>query len=60
MYISVYHYYVTEVVTVGYGAGKVWRQLNRERITMARCTVRRLMRAEDLQGARRGMSVAVQ
>jgi len=37
-----------------YGARKVWRQLNREGITVARCTVERLMRAMGLQGAVRG------
>ena len=37
-----------------YGARKVWRQLNREGIAVARCTVERLMRAEGLVGRRRG------
>jgi len=37
-----------------YGARKVWRQLNREGIAVARCTVQRLMRELHLQGARRG------
>jgi putative transposase len=37
-----------------YGADKVWTQLNRERIPVARCTVERLMRQLGLQGARRG------
>lgn len=37
-----------------YGARKVWLQLNREGIAVARCTVERLMRAMGLQGARRG------
>jgi transposase InsO family protein len=37
-----------------YGVHKVWRQLNREGITVARCTVRRLMRAMGLRGATRG------
>jgi transposase InsO family protein len=37
-----------------YGARKVWRQLNREGITVARCTVERLMRQMGLQGAVRG------
>ncbi len=37
-----------------YGADKVWRQLNREGITIARCTVERLMRRLGLQGVRRG------
>ena len=34
-----------------YGAYKVWRQLNREQITVARCTVERLMRSLGLKGA---------
>jgi len=37
-----------------YGARKVWRKLNREGITVARCTVERLMRIHGLEGARRG------
>ena len=37
-----------------YGARKVWRQLNREQIPVARCTVERLMRQEGLQGVIRG------
>jgi transposase InsO family protein len=37
-----------------YGAKKVWKQLNREGITVARCTVARLMRDLGLQGAVRG------
>jgi putative transposase len=37
-----------------YGAEKLWRALNREGITIARCTVQRLMRDLGLQGARRG------
>ncbi|WP_434223287.1 IS3 family transposase [Sinimarinibacterium thermocellulolyticum] len=37
-----------------YGAEKVWRQLNREGVTVARCTVERLMRQLGLQGVRRG------
>jgi putative transposase len=37
-----------------YGVRKVWRQLNREEIPVARCTVRRLMRRMGLQGAVRG------
>lgn len=36
-----------------YGAKKTWRQLNRERIEAARCTVERLMRKLGLQGALR-------
>src|SRR5699024_5326777 len=37
-----------------YGARKVWLQLNRENIPVARCTVERLMRDEGLAGAVRG------
>ncbi len=37
-----------------YGADKVWTQLNREGITVARCTVERLMREMGLSGVRRG------
>ena len=39
-----------------YGARKVWRQLNREQFTVARCTVERLMRILGLQGVVRGRS----
>src|SRR4051812_24848114 len=37
-----------------YGARKVWRQLAREGIVVARCTVERLMRQMGLRGAVRG------
>lgn len=37
-----------------YGARKVWRQLQREGVTVARCTVERLMRQMGLTGAVRG------
>jgi transposase InsO family protein len=37
-----------------YGARKVWRQLHREGIVVARCTVERLMRDLGLRGAVRG------
>jgi len=37
-----------------YGARKAWRQLNREGIRVARCTVRRLMRQMGLRGVVRG------
>jgi putative transposase len=37
-----------------YGARKVWRQLGREGIAVARCTVERLMRELGLVGVRRG------
>ena len=40
-----------------YGADKVWKQLNREGIAIARCTVERLMRRLGLQGVRRGKGV---
>jgi putative transposase len=37
-----------------YGAHKTWKQLNRERIRVARCTVERLMHDLGLRGAVRG------
>jgi transposase InsO family protein len=37
-----------------YGVRKVWRQLRREGIGVARCTVARLMKAMNLQGVVRG------
>jgi putative transposase len=37
-----------------YGADKVWDQLNKDGIRVARCTVERLMRDMGLQGCRRG------
>jgi putative transposase len=37
-----------------YGARKVWRQLGREGISVARCTVERLMGELHLEGVRRG------
>jgi transposase InsO family protein len=40
-----------------YGVRKVWRQLGREGIEVARCTVARLMRQMGLQGIVRGKSV---
>ena len=40
-----------------YGADKVWRQLQREGIVVARCTVERLMRQLGLRGVRRGKMV---
>jgi putative transposase len=40
-----------------YGADKVWRQMNRESLAVARCTVERLMKHLQLQGARRGKVV---
>lgn len=40
-----------------YGVRKVWRQLLREGITVARCTVARLMTVMRLAGVRRGKKV---
>ena len=40
-----------------YGVDKVWLQMNREGIRVARCTVERLMGRLGLQGVRRGKSV---
>ncbi|MFV1979453.1 MAG: IS3 family transposase [Myxococcota bacterium] len=40
-----------------YGARKVWRQLIREKVDVARCTVERLMREMGLQGVVRGRKV---
>ena len=37
-----------------YGAHKVWKQLNREAIPVARCTVERLMNRLGIEGVRRG------
>ena len=42
-----------------YGAEKVWRQLRREEIDVARCTVERLMRVNGLRGAVRGRAYKV-
>jgi putative transposase len=42
-----------------YGADKVWRQLGRETILAARCTVERLMRAMGLRGATRGRAFTI-
>ncbi len=40
-----------------YGADKVWHQLRREGVTVARCTVERLMRRMGLRGVVRGKAV---
>jgi hypothetical protein len=40
-----------------YGPRKVWPQLRREGITVARCTIERLMRQEGLRGVVRGKKV---
>ncbi len=42
-----------------YGAEKVWRQLVREKVDVARCTVERLMRQKGLRGAVRGRAFKV-
>ena len=42
-----------------YGADKVWRQLGRDRVSVARCTVERLMRDMGLRGATRGRAFRV-
>ena len=42
-----------------YGVRKVWKQLLREGFTVAKCTVRRLMRHMGLRGATRGKAFAV-
>ena len=40
-----------------YGADKVWKQLGRESMAVARCTVERLMRRQGLRGVMRGKVV---
>ena len=40
-----------------YGARKVWHQLHREGIPVARCTVERLMKAAGLRGVVRGATI---
>ena len=40
-----------------YGVRKVWRQLGREGVAVARCTVARLMRRMGLRGVSRGKEV---
>ena len=40
-----------------YGAHKVWKQLHRERIEVARCTVERLMKRLGIRGVVRGKPV---
>ncbi|MBC7204306.1 MAG: IS3 family transposase [Pusillimonas sp.] len=40
-----------------YGSRKVWKQMNREGIAVARCTVERLMRRLGIEGVRRGKRV---
>jgi transposase InsO family protein len=40
-----------------YGVRKVWRQLHRESVDVARCTVARLMQSMGLQGVMRGRPI---
>ena len=40
-----------------YGVRKIWRQLNREDIGVARCTVERLMKIQGLRGVVRGRRI---
>lgn len=40
-----------------YGANKVWRQLQREGVQVARCTVERLMRRQGWRGVVRGKKI---
>ena len=42
-----------------YGVRKVWRQLKREGVGVARCTIERLMKALQLRGVTRGKSVKI-
>jgi putative transposase len=42
-----------------YGADKIWAQLNREDIRVARCTVERLMRQLGISGVRRGKTFTI-
>ncbi len=42
-----------------YGAEKVWRQLRREDVGVARCTVERLMRKMGLRGVTRGRAFKI-
>ncbi|MFF4583706.1 IS3 family transposase [Streptomyces sp. NPDC001373] len=51
---------VHEVFTTNYrvyGARKIWRELNRQGHTVARCTVERRMREMGIAGAVRGRKV---
>jgi putative transposase len=48
---------VWQVNLQAYGADKVWKQMNREGIEAARCTVERLMRRLGLRGVIRGKVV---
>ena len=41
-----------------YGADKVWKQMNREGVAVARCTVERLMRRLGMRGVKRGKVIS--
>ena len=49
--------YVWQANMQVYDADKGWRQLAREGVTVARCTVERLMRSMGLRGVMRGKVV---
>jgi Transposase and inactivated derivatives, IS30 family len=40
-----------------YGARKIWRQMHRENMPIARCTVERLMGRQGIEGVRRGKRI---
>jgi putative transposase len=40
-----------------YGAGKLWRELRRQQVDVARCTVERLMKTLGIRGVIRGQAV---
>jgi putative transposase len=48
---------VHQVNYQAYGARRVWKQLGRDGIKVACCSVERLMRLDGLHGVRRGSSV---
>ena len=48
---------VWQVNLQAYGADKVWKQMNREGVAVARCTVERLMRRLGLRGVVRGKAI---
>lgn len=45
---------VWEESDFNYGARKIWKQLRKDKVDIARCTVERLMRELGIQGVRRG------
>jgi putative transposase len=50
---------VYDVNLAVYGADKIWDQLNKDGIPVARCTIERLMRQIGIQGCRRGRTWVV-